>query len=273
MPPIPSLNSPPSPASPPSLATRDEKLAYYDAALAAAATNPAKYDEVALRLNGFNKGDIQRLTTRLTIEQARGTRAATERVLRGWPEQQTILDGIDAGTVQKGVHLRPLGSSIWAAYSPVKYGTATADDVWDRVGGIVARDYHTFKSTCATRLSYAFNYGGYPIRDSKPGWIFVNDPKVTYKGTSGDNKRYIISAPFLVKWLRSQWGPPDATLRTVRGKDESPGDADKLRASLRPDQVAVFSGEEHAGLIMHGYDDHYIYQSLKMMPAYAWKLG
>ena len=247
---------------------REAMITALQAELAAAASDASRYDKVALLLNGFNKADIQWQTAGLSVEQLRGTRAAVERVLAGWPAQQTILDAIDEHAVAKNARLRPLSSSIWAAYSPVNYdlivGEQMMHKVWELVGGSLGRGFEN-QNTCATRLSYSFNYGGYPIRESDSGWIYVNNPQTVYKGKAGDGKRYIVSAPYMEKYLRNKWGPPDVTLTTN-------ADARAFEATLRPDQVAVFAGLHHSGLIKQGYRGDYVTFDPGVMPVVAWKL-
>jgi hypothetical protein len=136
--------------------SRDEMLAALRTELAAAATDPERYKEVAVRLNGFNTADIKRLTAGLSVEQMRGTRAAVERFLVRWPAQQTILDALDAGARAKGAALRPLSRTLWAAYSKVSYeiyqGESMKNKVWEFIGGSIGKGFEN-RNTCATRVS------------------------------------------------------------------------------------------------------------------------
>jgi Type VI secretion system (T6SS), amidase effector protein 4 len=252
--------------------TREEMIAGLEKALADAPTTAGGWKEVALWLNGFDAADIRRMTsTRMTVDQLRETRAAIERDLSGWP-MQTILNALDDAAVAKGSHLRPQSSTIWAAYSNVSYakwhGQADKNKVWELVGGSVGKGFEG-ENTCATRVSYAFNYGGWPIRDSKSGWIYPNDPKVDYKGTKGDGRRYIVSAPFMKEFLTGKWGPPDVKFATGAAGN---AEAKAFEGTLRPDQVAVFAGPHHAGLIKQGYADAYVFTDPGVMPAVAWTL-
>ena len=84
---------------------------------------------MALRLNGFNVADIQRLAVALSVEQAKRTRAAVERVLRGWPEQQTILDAIAAmGFVPAYKRRTHAALGIRPGHSLLDVGCGTGDD-------------------------------------------------------------------------------------------------------------------------------------------------
>lgn len=246
---------------------RQEMIAALRAELDAAATDPGRYEQVAVLINGFNREDIKRQTARLTVEQLRGTRAAVERHLDGWPEQQTILDAIDAYAAAKRALLRPLGSSVWAKYSRVHYDIIPGEAkrrVWEIVGGSVGKGFDG-QNTCAARLSYAFNYGGYPIRERDQGWIYPNDPKTVHNGRAGDGMGYIVSASYMETHLRKKWGPPDASLKT------NP-DAKAFESTLLVDQVAVFAGTHHVGVIKPGYSDPYVFLDPGVMPVFAWKL-
>jgi hypothetical protein len=254
--------------------TRDEMLAGLErerAAAAASPSDPERWKDIALRLNGFNREDIARLTAGFSIDELKATRAAVERVLAGWPEQTTILVALDAAARAKGTGLRPQSSTVWGAYSKVSYsvwhGEEQRDNVWEFIGGFIGKSF-VGQNTCATRVSYAFNYGGYPIRDVKSGWIYPNDPKATFGGKSGDGKRYIVSAPFMQEFLTAKWGKPDAKIK--KGEE-----AQALEATLRPEQVAIFAGPHHAGLIKQGYKDPYVLQPDDgggVMPVVAWIL-
>jgi hypothetical protein len=254
--------------------TRDEMLEALARERAAAAANPAdpeRWKDIALRLNGFNKADIQRLTAGFSIDELKQTRAATERVLSGWPEQRTILDALDAAGRAKGSPLRPQSSTVWAAYSKVSYavwhGEPQKNKAWEFIGGSVGKGF-VGQNTCAARVSYAFNYGGFPISGARPLWSYRNDPNTSYGGKSGDAKNYIVSAPYMQEFLTAKWGKPDASIR--KGEEAS-----ALEATLRPDQVAVFAGPHHSGLIKQGYSDPYVLQpddGGRVMPVVAWIL-
>lgn len=253
--------------------TREEMLAGLKRDRAAAAAPPYdldKWKEVALRLNGFNKEDIARQTSNFSVAEIWETRTAVTRFLAGWPEQQTILSALDAAPGAKRGALRPASSSIWTAYSNLSYDVWKGPDkrrnVWEFIGGSVGGGFGPRDdNTCAARVSYAFNYGGYPIRGAKPGWSYPNDPKTTYGGKSGDAKRYIVSAPYMQEYLTTKWGKPDATLRDKQ-------EAANFELTLRPDQVAVFAGAHHSGFIKQGYRTDYIHSDPDVMPVVAWKL-
>jgi hypothetical protein len=132
-------------------------------------------------------------------------------------------------------------------------------------------------NSCAGRLSYALNYGGFPIRERDTGWIYYNDPKVTYdkpvpesvKKKAGDGKRYIVSAPYMEQYLTKKWGKPDASLKTN-------AEAKTFAEGLSTDQVAIFAGGHHVGVIRKhttdGYKDAYLFTDPGVMPASAWIL-
>ncbi|WP_239375906.1 hypothetical protein [Frankia sp. Cj5] len=75
--------------------SRSDLLVSLKAAIAA-----GDWHDVALRLNGFNAPDIQRLAAGLSVGQAANTRAAVSRYLAGWPHEQLILDSLDAGRAE-----------------------------------------------------------------------------------------------------------------------------------------------------------------------------
>ncbi|MGH3822719.1 MAG: T6SS effector amidase Tae4 family protein [Pseudonocardiaceae bacterium] len=244
--------------------TRAENIAALRSELAGAETDPAKWKDVALRLNGFDKGDLPAICAEIPATQLQAARSAVERYLPGWPTQTAILAALDARARKKKVSLRPLGSSIWAAYSQVGYnvwsGPGLKNKVWEHIGGSVGKRY-AGGDTCAARVSWSFNYGGFPIT----GRGETNDSKKTYKGKKGDGKNYIVWVPSLQSYLTSQWGKPDAMLR-------SNAEAIAFEAILRPGEVAVFAGPHHAGLFMQGYDDAYVKSDPGVMPVAVWKL-
>ncbi|HEU5213243.1 MAG TPA: T6SS effector amidase Tae4 family protein [Gaiellaceae bacterium] len=252
---------------------RDEMIAALERELADAPGKPDGWTAVAVRLNGFNAADIKRMAaTRMTVEQLRATRAAVERDLAGWPGQRTILDALDDAAASKGSHLRPQSSTIWAAYTQVSYdkwrGEENRNKVWEFVGGSVGSGF-AGQNTCATRVSYAFNYGGFPIRGAKSGWSYLNNPGVDYKGTKGDGKSYIVSAPYMAEFLTAKWGPPDAKFKAGAAGN---ADAKAFEGTLKTGQVAVFAGPHHSGLIKQGYADAYLFTDPDVMPAVAWTL-
>jgi len=251
---------------------RDEMIAALERELADAPGTPDGWTAVAVRLNGFNAADIKRMPTRMTVEQLRQTRAAVERDLAGWPAQRSILDALDDAAAAKGSHLRPQSSTIWAAYTQVSYakwqGEENKNKVWEFVGGSVGQGFEG-ENTCATRVSYAFNYGGFPIRGAKPGWSYYNKPSVDYKGTKGDGKSYIVSAPYMAEFLTAKWGPPDAKFKAGAAGN---AEAKAFEGTLKSGQVAVFAGPHHSGLIKQGYADAYVFTDPGVMPAVAWIL-
>ena len=247
--------------------TREEMIAAFDRELAAATDGTGTWKDVALRLNGFDKADIARMCAKMTLPQLQSTRAAVERELEGWPVAH-LLAGLDGAAAQKGRGLRPQSKSIWEAYKQVGYnrwsGEPMKNMVWEHVGGSVGSGF-AGENTCATRVSWGFNYGGWAISGAKSGWSYRNDPKVTYKGKAGDDKRYIVSAPYMAEFLEQKWGKPDARLKS---NDE----VKAFEATLAAGEVAIFAGPHHSGLIMQGYDDAYAKTDPDVMPIVAWRL-
>jgi hypothetical protein len=233
-------------------------------ALTEAADDPDRWVEVAQRLNGLNAADISRETMRMTSAQFHGLRRAVDTHLDGWgrqPELQRILDAIAADRVRR---LRPKGSALYAQYAPVSYGTAKGAEVWATIGGSVGKFFGPKNSdSCVARIAYALNQGVQAITGGSSVWF--NDPKVVYEGKKGDGKRYIVSTFVLIEYLKKRWGKPDATLKSVEKVTE-------FRHSLRDDEVAVFCGPKHAGLIMRHYKDYYVYDRPDFMPVQVWRL-
>ena len=198
-------------------------------------------------------------------------------------------------------------TDVFAAYSKVSYDVWKRDvnppgadpeeqknGPWAHIGGEVGRLFgasdpynpatakRKAQQTCAARLSWALNNS--PGNDVKRGaGTFYNSPKVTYAGTPGDGKYYIVGAPAMVTYLTKQWGKPDQKLKALDEYTEDPvthassktaeGDASALRASLGPDQIAVFAGSHHVGVISKKLTtDDYIYYDPDVVPAWAWIL-
>lgn len=244
--------------------TRAENIAALRRELAAAQADAAKWQDVALRLNAFDTGDLPAIAAEIPKAQLQAARSAVERFLPGWPSQAAILAAIDARARKAKVGVRPLGSSIWAAYSQVGYnvwsGEALKNKVWEHIGGTVGKKY-AGGNTCAARVSWAFNYGGFPVS----GRGETNDAAKSYKGKKGDGKNYIVWVPTLQSYLTSLWGTPDEMLTTN-------AEATAFETTLKPDEVAVFAGPHHGGLIMQGYSDAYVKSDPGVMPVAAWKL-
>ena len=262
--------------------TREEKVAKFKAALADARDGTGTWDRVAVVLNGFNRADVARLTALLSKAELQTLRTATETELLawGWPVQH-VLEGIDDSIASKGAMVRPHSTSIWNAYDPVKYkpnGPGSwaglgAPEVWDKIGGNVGNGFGPDSNSCAARLSYALNYGGMPIREQHDGFIYKNrTDRTDKKGASrrsGDGKKYIVSAWFMEDYLKKKWGKPDAKLKTN-------DDAKVFASALKPDQIAVFAGFHHVGVMRqytaNGYKDAYVFTDPGVMPVSAWVL-
>jgi hypothetical protein len=244
--------------------TRDENIAALKNELADAKADPAKWKDVALRLNGFDVGDMSNVCALIPNADLQAARSAVERYLSGWPGQQAIIAAVDARAKKQHVSVRPLGSSIWSAYSKVGYnvwsGEEMKNNVWEHIGGSVGKRF-VGGNTCAARVSWAFNYGGFPIS----GAGTKNDPQTKFKNKTGDGMTYIVWVPSLQSYLTSHWGKPDAHL-------SSNAEATTFEAKLRPGEVAVFAGPHHSGLIMQGYSDAYVKGDPGVMPVDVWKL-
>ena len=164
----------------------------------------------------------------------------------------------------KGAKPRPKSSDFWTAYHVVDYDAMKQDDVWAFVGGSVGA-YFDGGNTCATRISYGLNEGGWTIPTHDNSGSYHNDPKHRFNGKAGDNKKYIVRASSLQKWLTKLMGKPDATLKKA-------GEADVFESTLSPGQIAVFAGVHHAGVIKAGYKDPYV-NGQGVLPVDVWKLS
>jgi Type VI secretion system (T6SS), amidase effector protein 4 len=176
---------------------------------------------------------------------------------------------------------RPSSAQFWDSYRSVSYaiyhGEEMRDDVWKYVGGSIGDDF-TGGNTCATRVSWAFNNLGWPVRTlTTPSNMFkvkffFNKPGVEYKGKSGDGKWYIVGAPDMESYLTLLWGKPDSRLKTNEK-------AKTFEGTLAPGQIAIFAGAHHSGAIMgqdsaagFNYHDAYVESDPGVMPVSAWIL-
>ena len=223
---------------------------------------------VALTLNGFSLGDIKLMTnTKMTIHQMKQTRPAVEQLLiKGWPRTQPILDALDFSALTKGAKLRPQSNTIWSTYQSISYDVYNKNvpGVWKFIGGSIGKDFDG-ENSCAARISYSMNYGGSDINNSDPGWIYKNNPAVSYEGKDGDNKKYILSAWYMMKYLKLKWGKWDKFIRKN-------AEAVDVRDSLKTNQIAVFAGAHHVGIIKQGYNEPYVYHDPGVMPVAVWVL-
>lgn len=176
---------------------------------------------------------------------------------------------------------RPDSAAIWAAYDPVKYRPGGSgswaglaqDEVWDKIGGHVGNAFGPKSNSCAARLSWALNYGGHPIKRYEAGWTYPNPTdRVDRKGKSGnhgDGRKYIVSAFYMEKYLKSIWGRPDARVKTN-------AEAIDLATKLGADQIAVFAGVHHVGVMrqytVDGYKDPYVFTDKGVLPVSVWLL-
>lgn len=244
--------------------TRAENFEALRLELKDASIDPSKWKAVALRLNGLDRGDLPMACLEIPKTRLQAARTAVEQFLAGWPAQSAILAALDARARKAGVAMRPTGSSIWAAYAQVGYnvwsGEGQKNEVWKHLGGSVGKKY-LGGNTCAARVSWALNYGGFPVT----GRGEINDPSTTFAGKKGDGKTYIVWVPSLQSHLTSVWGRPDTVLRSNAA-------AVAFENSLGPNDVAVFAGPHHSGLIKKGYSDAYVKSDPGVMPVAVWKL-
>jgi hypothetical protein len=176
---------------------------------------------------------------------------------------------------------------------------------WEFFGGSIGRQFgatdpdHPEKGlnypqhTCAARLSWALNHTGVAATAIKGGKVvhppgynatapLRNDPKVTYAGNPGDGTYYFVGAPQMQAYLKMMWGPPDVDLRKVDidvtdsatgATTTVPGDASNLLAALQANQIAVFAGPHHVGVLSHSLTTpDYIFYDPGVVPAVAWIL-
>ena len=63
---------------------------------------------------------------------------------------------------------RPTSGAFFAEYLKVAYGVLEQEQVWKFIGGNVGSGFgDKDNNTCATRVSYALNYGGDPVKEQK----------------------------------------------------------------------------------------------------------
>jgi len=96
----------------------------------------------------------------------------------------------------------------------------SAKDVYDKIGGKVAENYHADQesNSCTLRLSRGLNYSGFPITNI--------DKNILY-GTGSDGLKYIYRVTDMIKQLNSAFGTPDIV--------RSPSD---------PDFKSAFNGKQ-----------------------------
>jgi hypothetical protein len=159
---------------------------------------------------------------------------------------------------------RPASAALWSAYSKVNYFTMPGPlDVWKFIGGSVGQAFHKDNS-CAARVSYALNYGGFPVPTADNVAIYLNNPGVSYEGKAGDGMKYIVRAPRMEQFLQDNFGTPDATLTTLQ-------EANDFDNSLRKGQVAIFAAQEHSGFF---YNQDYYDPHIKAgLPMSVWKMA
>jgi hypothetical protein len=247
------------------------------------------------------------LTGLRTARGAQALQRAIGNAAMGRLLARSMLDMDAPAEREIGPNDRPPSKWFFEAYSKVSYDVwkrgqnppgvdeeKQQNGAWEFIGGSVGQMFGASdpdnpaagpkraKHTCAGRLSWALNHSGYVATEIKSGTIFYNDPKVTYAGTPGDGKNYIVGAPAMQAYLTKQWGRPDVTLSNLDVYATDPatgtttktaGDASALRASLGPEKIAVFAGAHHVGVISQKLNtDDYIYYDRDVVPAVAWIL-
>lgn len=165
---------------------------------------------------------------------------------------------------------RMSSAAFWSAYQKIGYniwqGEEHRHDVWKFVGGAIGKSFDG-ENTCATRVSYALNYGGAPIASFDQKTSFRNWSSVVFEGKAGDDKNYIVGAPQMSDYFTKKMGAPDARLTTgEQGK--------AFEKTLTSGQCAVFAGDHHSGLIKDsGYSDPYVKDDPGVLPVNVWKLA
>ena len=159
---------------------------------------------------------------------------------------------------------RPASAALWSAYDKVSYFTMPDKlDVWKFIGGSVGQAFHK-ENSCAARVSYALNYGGFPVPTADNVAIYLNNPGVSYEGKAGDGMKYIVQAPRMEQFLQDNFGTPDATLTTVQ-------EASDFDNSLRKGQVAIFAAQAHSGFF---YNTDYYDPHIKAgLPMSVWRMA
>jgi hypothetical protein len=165
---------------------------------------------------------------------------------------------------------RPDGDAFFTAYKVVGYNRWQGEDktheVWKFIGGSVGKTFDG-GNTCATRVSYGMNYGGYPIKGAGKDNSFFNLSSTVFEGKAGDDKSYIVGAPQMADYFGANYGPADA--RIASGEE-----ARAFQKTLASGQCAVFAGPHHSGVIKDaGYEDPYVFTDPGVMPVRAWKLA
>jgi len=160
--------------------------------------------------------------------------------------------------------------SFWEAYKQVNYDTFPPEknvEVWKTVGGNIGKKFGPVaENSCATRVSWGLNYGGFPIPKGTSG-AWHNFPDQSYEGKKGDDKYYIINAGNMNAFLKSKWGAPDFP----QVADVS--QLNSIITGLTEGQCAIFATRQspgHSGALKKGYQDPYVEGEL---PLDVWKLG
>jgi hypothetical protein len=165
---------------------------------------------------------------------------------------------------------RPSSDSFFTAYAQIGYnrwqGEEHRHDVWKFVGGAIGKSFDG-ENTCATRVSYGLNYGGYPIKGFDQKSSFRNWSSTVFEGKAGDDLNYIVGAPQVGDYFAKNYGAADAALT-------SGDDAEAFQKTLTTGQCAVFAGPHHSGVIKDtDYRDPYVFTDPGVLPVKAWKLA
>ncbi len=142
---------------------------------------------------------------------------------------------------------RPASSTFWTAYLP--YGSLSQAEVWKKIGGNVGKQYGPGENSCAARVSYGLNYGGAAV-ESLADVTNVNYADVSYEGTPGDGKRYIVSAEGMVTYLIAKWGIADLQITDQQGLTRA---LENLGG-----RCAIFATPGHTGVLKSGYKEPHV---------------
>ena len=143
---------------------------------------------------------------------------------------------------------RPSSVKFWAAYLNYDSNTTSAS-VWNKIGGNIGKAYGpTHENSCAARVSYGLNYSEAEIEVFSAASFNFKDQE--YNGKKGDEKRYIVSAEQLEKYLTTKWGARDHEVKT---QEELKKVVDNLGS-----KSAIFATKGHSGVLKKGYTDPYV---------------
>ncbi len=107
---------------------------------------------------------------------------------------------------------RPSFAAAWSKFMEID-GDGSLTFAGNKIGGKVKENFDLganggFTNGCATRMSYVFNYTGYPIGAGP--WASV---------TGADGKRYIFRVAEIRKFILYTFGSPDKVFQHPQAKD------------------------------------------------------